>query len=1718
MTYLGKIGDPLDRGITLRDLVDSGIVTIANLASAKTSSPLNLDAGIKTLSGGTPDLTPPPIPTGFSVSAAITSVFIQHDAPLYTQGHGHLRTHVYGVVRAPNDPLPTFSSATEIQQFTGTVSTITTNPATTWHLWIKWETVDGVLSASPAGGINGLSVTTGQDVSLLLQALTGKITESQLYETLGKRIALVDGPATLQNSVAYLIQEEATLRASAITAESTNRTNAITTATNNLQSQINTITAANAGDVGSLISAIQTEQAARNAADLTFSGQVNTLTAVANNEQAAIKTEETIRSTQDFAQATQTSLLIAQTGQNTAGLSTETAVRSTADSAQTAQTATLFTATGQNLAGLQTETTSRSTADSAQAAQTSYLVAKTSDTTAAVLNEATVRSTADSANASQITSLTTTTGQTYAGLLTETNARTTDASAQAAQTSFLSAAVNANTAGLLTEANARTTDASAQAAQTALLSAAVNANTSGLLSEANARATDASAQAAQTSLLYAAVGANTAGLLSEANARATDTFSQASQTATALASAGNSLAATNTETQLRATADSANASQINQLQVSSGINTSGLSQERTLSATDSQALASQVTAVTAATGSNLAALQTEQTARTTDSQSFASQVTGIAAIAANSYSSISAESSARATADSAVASTITTLQSTAASNASAITNEAITRASADSALSNSLTTLSSSFKNATISLPLDQWVLNGQSIVTLTDGKAGTTALRLSGLAGAYPNQGTYIPINSGKKYRVRFWARPSSNCSGLLYFDLCQFTDNAGTPGPVNGGRSPYKPSAQTRAGHIATYGDTWGEYNYLWDDTDWQTGVKYFRPEFLDNYSNQVGYWDIQGFTLYDVTDIDQVSATLVTNYLTKADTNSAISSATTGLVSSTALTTKLADYTTTTDLQKDYATKATLTTNYYTKTDTSGAISTATTNLSARISAVGFIYNPAFSNGSADGWSGLASVTNAPYGSMPKPYAGVQTGRDVFFPDTSTETWLACSPTEQFEVSAWVSAQYTSPRYAIGIQYERTNGDTQTWTVLAEATAPTGAVFLKGYWTAPADARRVRFWGQIDTFNTENPWQITDAQLRRVDNRTGANATAIDVLAKTTAGADGTTAQYTVKVDTNGYVSGFGLSSTSRENTPSSSFAVRADAFYIASPSGPSISPTMPFIVRTSATKINGVDVPAGVYITDGYIQNGTITNAKIADAAIDSAKVASLSADKITAGSLQVGQYIQSTTFTSGTSGWKINADGTAEFGSASIRGQLAASQIDTRGLSIKDTDGNVILSAGSSLATSSFNGNVTGSISGTTASTVLTNITAAATAASSAATAASSAQTTANSAATAASSAATAASSAATAASSAQTTANSAATAASSAQTTANSAATAASSAQTTANSAATAAAAAQTAAAAAQTAADAKLAKSGAQTLTGPVTLNAASAITVGTPALDSVSGHNGLYMGNTGIVGTKDGKAVFVLDNAGNAIFKGDITGANGNFTGSLNGANITGATGTFTGTLQAGTIDVSKLVGQTSRFSTAGTYTATCPADFTQMRVTLVGGGGGGYAKNGGGGGGVYVGTFTVSSGTTVTVNVGAGGSAGNSGGGSSVTNYASAGGGGGATYSAGGAGGSGTVSGFSGGVGGTNNIPVDKGYVGVDYYGSGGASGSNYGAGGAPSTVGNPYGGGGGAGAAGASGLAIIEFFNPNGVIIRSEWNTLISALQRQGLATS
>jgi len=110
-----------------------------------------------------------------------------------------------------------------------------------------------------------------------------------------------------------------------------------------------------------------------------------------------------------------------------------------------------------------------------------------------------------------------------------------------------------------------------------------------------------------------------------------------------------------------------------------------------------------------------------------------------------------------------------------------------------------------------------------------------------------------------------------------------------------------------------------------------------------------------------------------------------------------------------------------------------------------------------------------------------------------------------------------------------------------------------------------------------------------------------------------------------QYSVKIDNNGHVAGFGLSNTGTTATPSSAFIVRADKFAVIDPASSadglgSTSPTaanIPFIVDSGV-----------VFMASAMIKDATITSAKIGSVNADTINAGTLSANRIAAGAIGV----------------------------------------------------------------------------------------------------------------------------------------------------------------------------------------------------------------------------------------------------------------------------------------------------------------------------------------------------------------------------------------------------------------------------------------------------------------------------------------------------------
>ena len=167
-----------------------------------------------------------------------------------------------------------------------------------------------------------------------------------------------------------------------------------------------------------------------------------------------------------------------------------------------------------------------------------------------------------------------------------------------------------------------------------------------------------------------------------------------------------------------------------------------------------------------------------------------------------------------------------------------------------------------------------------------------------------------------------------------------------------------------------------------------------------------------------------------------------------------------------------------------------------------------------------------------------------------------------------------------------------------------------------------------------------------------------------------------------QYTVKIDVNGAVAGFGLASaTTAAGGITSEFIVNADRFAIMRGGSNTTAASVPFAVQASATTINGVAVPAGVYVNDAFVKNGSIVNAKIGNAAIDNAKISSLSADKLTAGTVDTSRLnIDGATLTADptTGALQVNQISANKINT----GTLNANQVTISNLDATDINGDI----------------------------------------------------------------------------------------------------------------------------------------------------------------------------------------------------------------------------------------------------------------------------------------------------------------------------------------------------------------------------------------------------------------------------------------------------
>ena len=191
--------------------------------------------------------------------------------------------------------------------------------------------------------------------------------------------------------------------------------------------------------------------------------------------------------------------------------------------------------------------------------------------------------------------------------------------------------------------------------------------------------------------------------------------------------------------------------------------------------------------------------------------------------------------------------------------------------------------------------------------------------------------------------------------------------------------------------------------------------------------------------------------------------------------------------------------------------------------------------------------------------------------------------------------------------------------------------QTTAPTSGMSAGDVW--------------YDSDDNNKPYRYDGSSwVLSADARIAANTASIQTEATTRAYETGELyAQYTVKIDAGGKVSGYGLASTGPTGT-GSVFEIRADKVAFAAPYGVTGTSIVPFAVDTTTGR---------VAMDGAYMKTATINTAQIKDLAVTDAKVVSLTVAKVTSGIFS-GKYVElasggnircgQTAFNTGTGFW------------------------------------------------------------------------------------------------------------------------------------------------------------------------------------------------------------------------------------------------------------------------------------------------------------------------------------------------------------------------------------------------------------------------------------------------------------------------------------------
>lgn len=142
-------------------IADSILVTVTVTSGSDVYTDTQTISKVYDGASQAPDFTPPPTPTGLSVSAFLITLVVNWDQPSFTEGGGYDSTVVYAAVVPSSGPQPTFAQAVPVGSSSTSAFAYSTTTGTKVAFWIKNQSKAGVRSTLPAGGTNGVQAQTG---------------------------------------------------------------------------------------------------------------------------------------------------------------------------------------------------------------------------------------------------------------------------------------------------------------------------------------------------------------------------------------------------------------------------------------------------------------------------------------------------------------------------------------------------------------------------------------------------------------------------------------------------------------------------------------------------------------------------------------------------------------------------------------------------------------------------------------------------------------------------------------------------------------------------------------------------------------------------------------------------------------------------------------------------------------------------------------------------------------------------------------------------------------------------------------------------------------------------------------------------------------------------------------------------------------------------------------------------------------------------------------------------------------------------------------------------------------------------------------------------------------------------------------------------------------------------------------------------------------------